>query len=218
MVDVITDVKGTLTAFKPHVSLEVEYFHANAINALMEIEGLGRKQAERRYQELVQHADKKKDPKAYKGIFVPAVSMVAELGYKNGELSLQEIVHDGVEEVLAYIKETGARIVAVGMSLPSSTVVSLATAGLDQYVDAAYQSSKVGSKEDGTAYRTIAEREGFVLENCMYLDDKLKQAEGAVRAGVGKALWVLDGKPEQETKLDIIRDFKEVRAHYDALR
>ena len=224
MVNLIADIKGTLTNFKKHVEIEDRYFRQKGIEVIAQIDALNKTGAKAKYEQLLEYADKK-HPK-HKSVLVPERGRVAEIGYRTGELSLQSAVHDGVEETLAYMYEDGVRIILVGLSTPESTRESLATVrskslavrSLDNYVHAIYNSKEVGSKTDGTAYRTIAEREGISLAESMYLDDKLKQAEGAARAGVAKALWVLDDNEVVDTSLPIITDFREVVKHYDELK
>ena len=216
MVNLIADIKGTLTNFKKHVEIEDRYFRQKGIEVIAQIDALNKTGAKAKYEQLLEYADKK-HPK-HKSVLVPERGRVAEIGYRTGELSLESAVHDGVEETLAYMHEDGARIILVGLSTAESTLQSLATVGLDKYVNAIYNSKEVGSKVDGTAYRTIAEREGIILAESMYLDDKLGQAEGAAKAGVAKALWVLDDNDVVDTNLPIITDFREVVKHYDALK
>lgn len=216
MPDLISDIKGTLTNFKKHTGAEEAYFHQNAIQALMQIEGISEDKARARYEEISRHNDKK-DP-CRKKIFVPAVNNVAEIGYRNGDLSLENSVKDGVKEVFDYIKKDGARIILVGLAHPEVTRTSLSTVGLDKYIDSIYQSSEVGSKEDGTAFRIIAEREGLNLIECIYLDDKSEQAKAAHNAGVGRAIWILDGAEYKDIGIPAIEDFREIKRFYDEMK
>ena len=214
--DVISDIKGTWTNFKKHVSLEIGYFHDRAVDVLMEIDSLTRTEAEAKYRLVCRSSDKKKDKKAYKAVFVPAVSRVAEVGYIARDLSLKDCIKDGAERLLTDMKEHGSRVIMVGSSIPSSTLASLATVGLDKFVDEAYQSSEVGSKTDSTAFQTIKNREGLDLNRCLYMDDKLDQAEAAAQTGVGTSIWVLDGKERQETRhgVCVAKDLSDVHHIY----
>lgn len=216
MPDLILDIKGTLTNFKKHTGAEEAYFHERAVETLMELDGISRDEAESRYNKICKHSEKA-DPE-YKKIFVPAVSRVAEIGYTNGDLSLKDSIKDGVKEVFEYIRADGARIILVGLAPPETTKASLASVGIDSYVDSIYESGEVGSKKDGTAFRIIAERENLNLAYCMYLDDKPEQALAAHHSGIGRAIWILDGAEYKDIGIPAIEDFREVKRFYDRMK
>lgn len=217
MPTLISDIKGTITDFDQHVEMEQAYFHRNAVEAIMKLRGVDEETARKDYYAIIEHEDRN-DPD-YRTVYVPAVSRVATIGYRNGDLSLADCIRDGVEDTFRYIKDDSGRIVLVGLSDEESTRASMASVDLEKYVDAVYCSNRVGSKKDATAMRHIAQQEGVDLRECLYVDDKLAHVKGAQMAEVGQALWMTDTADSAvETGVQAVSSYGDIKAYYDKLR
>ncbi len=182
MKHLISDVKGTLTYFDKHIAMESKYYEDNALRVYKDL-GYNIERANKEFQDYLS----KKDNPDYKLEIVHKRDIVCEQGYKKGELSLEDIIKPETEKLLQNIK---GKVILVAMSKAETTKASMESVGLDQYIDSYYVTSEVGSKEDGTAYKTIAEEENINLENTIYLDDKQEHVKGAQKAGVKKVIHV----------------------------
>jgi len=221
-IQVISDIAGTLTDFREHITAEEDFFHSRAISALMEFEGLDKEQAKQRYEELLPHSMKgnpdgfKSDP-LYKSEFCPIVSKCADEGYRSGALNMNAFLRPGAREFLEYLSKKDKRIILVSLSQVETTRTALRTAGLERYVGPIYCSSDLGNKETGEAFSDIAKEQKLELFDCMYLDDKLRNVLGARTAGIGTSIWVAEPKDSDIVQDNIFTtsDFKEIKERYE---
>ncbi len=222
MTDVISDIKGTLTYFDKQIKAEIDLYISN-IALAMTATGDLRELDEEKIEILKANRDRLLTDKQFRKENASLINKFAEDGYTTGELNLGSFLRECVEDFFKQVRSDGGKIVLVGLAQPSTTIASLRTAGLDRYVNAVYQSGEVGSKADGTAFRTIAEKEGLDLSRCICIDDKIEQVEGALKVGVGLGVVMFDGicaMPgsligQYGSRLALARDFNQVKTLYE---
>ena len=147
-------------------------------------------------------------------------AMDARMGWRLSEEEINQLGDDFTDNIDRYglfadAKPWMARWRAEGLSLSvlsdamPSILVFMDRAGLSQYLDAAVISTQVGAiKPDAKMYGAILEKLGAEAGDCLFVDDKAENLEGAVAFGMRAAQMARPAAlPTRLWDGPIVRDF-----------
>ena len=115
---------------------------------------------------------------------------VAEQGYRNRELDFP--VFNDAREALKELAARGSKIAIFSSGGSRTTQWQMRTAGLAGIIKGYYSQSQpeIGSKYEARSYLAIARDLGVSVSDMVYVTDDIKEAKGAVSAGVRKVYFI----------------------------
>gem|GEM_PF-3937170 len=204
----LTDVYGTTTPFN-HVNEIREYLMKPDVSRQVsektgctDIDGVVTRGLEQSKLRNKDHPDFIK--------YVELFEEAAILGYKAGKIRMP--LEDGVLETLEQIRNLSGRV-RIFSSANESARFGMQTNGLDSLIEG-YHSSvdpAIKTKFSPEAYTEIARQIGVQPKEIVYVTDDTKEADAAVKAGVGK-VFLIDKKQAEAEKdgYTVIHDYKQV--------
>lgn len=111
-------------------------------------------------------------------------------------------LRDDAHNFLVALKQSGRRVVLVTNAHPDSLILKIEQTQLDQYFDQLYSTHEFGvSKESQKLWEQLQAKEGFKLNETLFVDDSLAILHSAQTYGIEHLLAVANPdskKPSQE--------------------
>jgi HAD superfamily hydrolase (TIGR01509 family) len=112
-------------------------------------------------------------------------------------ISLRSDAHD----FMLALRESGREIIMVTNAHPDSLSLKIELTQLDQYFDVLYSTHEFGvTKESQLLWERLQEKQGFILENTLFVDDSINILESAERYGFEHLLAVENPDSQQATR------------------
>jgi putative hydrolase of the HAD superfamily len=112
-------------------------------------------------------------------------------------ISLRSDAHD----FMVALRESGREIVLVTNAHPDSLSLKIERTQLDKYFDVLYSTHEFGvTKESQLLWKRLQEKQGFILENTLFVDDSINILESAERYGFEHLLAVENPDSQKATR------------------
>jgi HAD superfamily hydrolase (TIGR01509 family) len=112
-------------------------------------------------------------------------------------ISLRSDAHD----FMLALRESGREIIMVTNAHPDSLSLKIELTQLDKYFDVLYSTHEFGvTKESQLLWERLQEKQGFILENTLFVDDSINILESAERFGFEHLLAVENPDSQQATR------------------
>jgi putative hydrolase of the HAD superfamily len=117
-------------------------------------------------------------------------------------ISLRSDAHD----FMLALRESGREIILVTNAHPDSLSLKIELTQLDKYFDVLYSTHEFGvTKESQLLWERLQEKQGFILENTLFVDDSINILESAERYGIEHLLAVEN--PDSQKSIRTINNF-----------
>lgn len=151
-----------------------------------------------------------KDSPAFRD-YIGITDLGSEIGYRQGDLKMPLV--DGAQDILSWFHSRKIKVAVFSNSGMEGIRIAMRENGLSGYIDEQYSSSdeSVGSKYSPRAYLSIAAKEGLEPSKIRYVTDDAKEADAAVRAGIGEVILISPGAGEQHGYV-VLNAFSDIRS------
>jgi HAD superfamily hydrolase (TIGR01509 family) len=117
-------------------------------------------------------------------------------------ISLRHDAHD----FMVALRESGREIILVTNAHPDSLLLKIERTQLDKYFDVLYSTHEFGvTKESQLLWQRLQEKQGFSLENTLFVDDSINILASAQRYGFEHLLAVEN--PDSQKTPHIVNDY-----------
>ena len=117
-------------------------------------------------------------------------------------ISLRSDAHD----FMLALRESGREIILVTNAHPDSLSLKIELTQLDKYFDVLYSTHEFGvTKESQLLWKRLQDKQGFTLENTLFVDDSINILESAELYGIEHLLAVEN--PDSQKSTRIINNF-----------
>ena len=132
-------------------------------------------------------------------------------------IQLRTDAHD----FLCALKSSGRDIVLVTNAHPDSLALKIERTQLDKYFDTLYSTHEFGvTKESQLLWQRLQEKHGFVLEQTLFVDDRITILDSAKKYGFEHLLAVANPDSQQDSRVinqyPSITDYSELLANIKA--
>ena len=118
-------------------------------------------------------------------------------------------------QFLVALKETGRNVILVTNAHPDSLSLKIERTQLDQYFDTLYSTHTFGvTKESQLLWQKLQAKEGFKLENTLFVDDSLPILKSAQQFGIAHLLAIKN--PDSKKPENIITEYPAIN-NFDVL-
>jgi HAD superfamily hydrolase (TIGR01509 family) len=95
------------------------------------------------------------------------------------------------QDFMLALRESGREIIMVTNAHPDSLLLKIERTQLDKYFDVLYSTHEFGvTKESQLLWDRLQKKQGFILENTLFVDDSINILESAERYGIEHLLAV----------------------------
>lgn len=117
-------------------------------------------------------------------------------------ISLRSDAHD----FMLALRESGREIILVTNAHPDSLSLKIELTQLDKYFDVLYSTHEFGvTKESQLLWKRLQDKQGFTLENTLFVDDSINILESAELYGIEHLLAVEN--PDSQKSTRVINNF-----------
>jgi putative hydrolase of the HAD superfamily len=110
------------------------------------------------------------------------------------------------QEFMLALRESGREIIMVTNAHPDSLLLKIERTQLDKYFDVLYSTHEFGvTKESQLLWERLQKKQGFILENTLFVDDSINILESAERYGIEHLLAVEN--PDSQKASRIINNY-----------